>query len=315
MPVSPVPVALARCPDYAPAPLAETVDRALAAIDFSPTPGTRVLVKPNLVSARKEALACTEPAVVRAACQWLLDRGCRVTVGDSPAFGSAEGVAAKVGITEALADLGVPVISLGAPEPLALTLGGSIGLSTTAREADCILNLPRLKAHCQMTVTAAVKNLFGCVTGMRKAFAHTRFGERENRFESMILDVAANLPPVTTLLDGIRAMHGTGPTGGEPYELGLVAASNCPVSLDTAVCSILHLSPGDVALWREAQARNIPGARLEELDFMLENPDAFDASGFELPGTLTPVTFHPVRLAKGAVKRALTRLGERPKGN
>ncbi|MBU1001256.1 MAG: DUF362 domain-containing protein [Proteobacteria bacterium] len=311
MPSRPIPVALTRCPNYDTDLLAPAVERVLAAIGFAPTPGTRVLLKPNLVSARKEALACSEPAMVRAICIWLMDHDCQVTVGDSPAFGSAQGVADKVGITDALKGLDVPLVTLDRPQPLTLSFGGSIGLSATACEADLILNQPRLKAHCQMTVTAGVKNLFGCVTGMRKAFAHTRFGEQDNRFEAMILDVTAALPPVLTLLDAVRCMHVTGPTGGEPFELGLVAAANCPVSLDTAAYSILHLSPGEIALWREAQARGIPGAQPEELAYPLERPEAFDARGFQIPGRLTPVSFHPLRLAKGAFKRTLIRLRER----
>ncbi|BBD08387.1 DUF362 domain-containing protein [Desulfovibrio ferrophilus] len=306
------PVALTHCPSYDTVVLTQSVASVFSAIDFAPASGTRVLIKPNLVSASKGPLGCSEPAMVRAACLWLKDHGCRVTVGDSPAFGSAKGVADKVGITAALKGLDVPIISLGKPRPLDLSFGGCIGLSAMACEADIILNLPRLKAHCQMTITASVKNLFGCVTGMRKAIAHTRFGEQDNRFEAMILDVAAALPPVVTLLDGVNCMHVTGPTGGETFELGLIGASNCPVSLDTALYSILHLSPGAIALWREAQARNTPGAQLHELSFPLEQPEAFDATGFEIPGQLTPVSFHPVRLAKGALKRVLTRLKETP---
>lgn len=311
MPTAPIPVALTRCPSYDAHPLREAVERVFSAIGFAPSAGTRVLVKPNLVSARKEALACSEPAMVRAVCLWLMDHGCRVTVGDSPAFGSARGVADKVGLSDALKGLDVPIITLDRPRALPLSLGGSIGLSATACEADLILNQPRLKAHCQMAVTAGVKNLFGCVTGMRKAIAHTRFGEQDNRFEAMILDVAGALPPVVTLLDALRCMHVTGPTGGEPFELGLVAAANCPVSLDTAAYSILHLSPGEIALWREAQARAILGARPEELNYPLERPEAFDATEFKIPGRLTPVSFHPLRLAKGAFKRTLIRLRER----
>lgn len=308
MPELPIPVALARQGDYAPESLMQTVDRVFAAIGYAPSRRERVLVKPNLVSARGSALACSEPAVVGAVCAWLLDHGCSVTAGDSPAFGSAEGVARKVGLMAALEPLGVPMVSLDRPAALKLTLGGGIGLSARAMEADHIVNVPRLKAHCQMRVTAAVKNLFGCVTGMRKAVAHTRFGEQANRFESMILDVASALPPVTTLLDAVICMHRDGPTGGDPFPLGMVAASRTPAALDTAIYTLLGLAPAEVALWREAQSRALPGARPEDIAYPLERPEAFDAAAFIIPATLKPVTFHPLRLAKGALVRLKERL-------
>ena len=55
--------------------------------------GFRVLVKPNLVAPRRATLSCTHPAVVRVVCEWLLERGAEVTVGDSPAFGTTQAVA------------------------------------------------------------------------------------------------------------------------------------------------------------------------------------------------------------------------------
>ena len=51
-------------------------------------------------------------------------------------------------------------------------------------------------------------------------------------------------------------MHRHGPTNGEPYPLGLLAAAANPVALDTAVFTLLGLSPGQVPLWREARAMN-----------------------------------------------------------
>ncbi|WP_461210339.1 DUF362 domain-containing protein [Desulfocurvus sp. DL9XJH121] len=303
----PIPVALTRQPDYEPAALLEAVDRAFSAIGFAPSRGERVLVKPNLVAARGPALACTEPAMARAACSWLLDHGCEVAAGDSPAFGSARGVAAKVGLLDVLDELGVPLMTLDTPQALPLTQGGGVGLSSLALACDRILNLPRLKAHGQMRVSAGVKNLFGCVTGMRKALAHSRFGDQGTRFESLILDVAMALPPVTTLLDAVRCMHRDGPIGGAPLDLGFLAASPDPVALDTAVYGLLSLAPGDVALWREARDRDLPGAFAENLAFPLDAPDGLDASAFQVPQALRPVTFHPLRLARGAVLRLFSR--------
>lgn len=288
-----------------PEPPDAAVRRLLQALDFRPSPGEVILVKPNLVSASGAQLSCTSPAVVRAVCAGLLDLGARVRVADSPAFGNAPGVAKAAGLDRALAPLGLRVESLDRPRPLKLSFGYSIGLSAEAAEADRIVSLPRLKAHGQLRITAAVKNLFGCVCGFRKALAHTLVGDTANHFVSLLVEVLQALPPVITILDGITAMHVDGPTRGQPYPLHLLAACADPVALDTALYGLLGLRPEHVPLWAECRRRNLPGADPAGLTFPLESPAAFDVSGFQVPGALEPIVFRPMRFLRGRLKSLL----------
>lgn len=312
----PVTVALAHCADYTPELVQRQVDACLQAAGLRFGRGERVLLKPNLLKAAD--LACTHPQVVRAACVHVLEHGARPFVADSPAFGSGRRVARAIGLSQALQDLDVPVRNMTRPVRCKLPMGRSVGLSRDALEADAILNLPKLKAHCQMRITGAVKNLFGCVPGTRKAVLHTLHGDMQGapgaagfqapRFESLIIELAGLLPPTSSLLDGVTAMHVQGPSGGRPYPLKLLAASREAVALDTAVYTVLGATPEDVPLWREARRRNLAGAHVEELEFPLKRPEAFDAAGFELPAPLDPQTFHPLRLGVSAVKRAWARI-------
>lgn len=267
--------------------------------------GDRVLVKPNLVAPRNTALSCSHPAVVRAVCRFALSRGAVVTVADSPAFGTGRIMAKLAGYYDALADLPITVASLDAPRCLRLAHGGSIGVSRLALEADHILNVARLKCHDQMGMTLAVKNFFGCVCGFRKSLAHQRLGKDRGSFARMILDLQALLPPSTSLLDGITAMHKAGPVGGEPFPLGLLGAAANPVALDTAVYTLLGLSPEAIPLWREAISLGLDGARPEDIDYPLERPEAFDATGFRTPGQLAPLAFEPKRFVKGRLRSLL----------
>lgn len=274
--------------------------------------GDRVLVKPNLL--RADVLACTNALVVAESCRWLRDKGCIVTVGDSPGFGTAKGVARFIGLEDALAKAGcgeVPIISLDSPVKRPLSLGGWIGLSRHALETDCILNIPRLKAHTQMRVTGAVKNLFGCISGIRKAFAHTHYGDKERNgvwmFPSMVADILTHLPPVWSLMDAVVSMHVRGPSGGREFHSGLLAASANPVALDTVVYSLLGVSPEEVPLWFELQRRESVGAFLEEIVPYGEPVGTFDLSGFMLPMNLAPQTFNPARLMVSTVKRLWAR--------
>ncbi len=294
---------------YDPAGLDQDISGLLEAAEFSCSRGDRVLVKPNLLKAGQQGLICTHPQVVRAACARLLDMSAKVTVGDSPAFGSARSVARNIGLEDALRPLGVPIVTLNRPRRLQLPFGYFLGVSALALEQDRIVNLPKLKAHCQMRLTLAVKNLFGCVCGVRKAVAHTRHGDQEKRFEALFLELMEALPPSFHILDGIAAMHVKGPGGGERYDLGLLGASQSAVALDTAVYAALRLQPDFVPLWAEAQRRGLDGSRLQNLTYPLELPNAFPVEGFRLPDPLDAQTFHPVQLAWSAVKRMAARLG------
>ncbi|WFS61516.1 DUF362 domain-containing protein [Pseudodesulfovibrio thermohalotolerans] len=300
-------VAILRVPEHRPELLEPAVAELLESIGFALAPGDRVLVKPNLVNGSNAVHCTTHPLAVRAACAWLLDHNAKVTVADSPAFGSAASVARASGLEKALAELGLEVRSLARPAPLPLTLGGSIGLSRDAMEADRILNLPKLKVHCQMTLSGAVKNMFGCVVGFRKALAHNRLGHSHAIFRSMLMDVYRALPQTTHLMDGIRPMHRDGPIKGEPFPLGLMAASRNGVALDTMAAALLGLTPEQVPLWEEARMRGMEGAAPSRLMFPLDTPDNFDAADFVLSEE-RELSFAPMRLLRGRIRSFLRHL-------
>ncbi len=270
--------------------------------------GLRVLVKPNLL--RAVPLACTSPAVTAAACRWLLDVGARPVVADSPGFGSAGGVAAAVGLTAALAPLGIRVEPMRAGRGIRLATGDAIRLSATALEADAILSAARVKAHSQMLLTLSVKNLYGCVPGLGKAFHHTVQGADPDRFAAMQAAVIQALPPVAGLVDGVTAMHVTGPSGGRPYPLGLLAASASPVALDESLCRVLGREPDGVPLQRALIRAGHPhcGASGAVTVYPRLSPADFDAAGFILPERLMHTSFRPGRLLRSCARRVWDRL-------
>jgi len=308
-PVPHFPVALLRQTAYRRSALLSAVERLFTACGIDFARGERVLVKPNLVSRSNAALSCTHPEVVRAVCAHLLDCGARPTVADSPAFGSAGRVAAACGLTEALNDLGLRVATLDRPIPLRLSDGGTIGLSRRALDAERIVSVARLKAHGQFRVTASTKNLFGAVCGCRKALAHVRLGDSPGRMERLVLDVRAALPPAIGLVDGVVVLHRGGPVHGQAFPLGLLGCSPDTLALDAALYGILGLGPADVPLWAEALAQGLPGADPLAARFVLEQPGAFDATGFEVNAQLDPMRFEPLRFVRGRIKSLLHRLG------
>lgn len=304
----PIDVFLTPAPAYDWPELASTVGSLLERCGCRPRLGARVLVKPNLVAPYNAGLSCTHPAVLRAVCAYLADCGATVSVGDSPAFGTAKTVAARGGHATALEGLAARLINFSSPRQIPLTLGGSIGVARQALDADLLVNLPRFKVHDQMLLTLAVKNTFGCVVGFRKAWAHQVHGEKGNRFESMLMDVHLAMPPMVSLMDAVTAMHRCGPAKGEAYPLRLLGASASAVAMDTALYSLLGLTSDQTPLGREALARQLPGALAMDITFPMHSPKDFPTLGFELPRALTDVAFKPSRFLTGRMKSLYVRL-------
>jgi len=237
-------------------------------------------------------------------CRALVEAGAKVSVGDSPAFGSTMQVARASRAQEALRGLPVRIAKFTAGPTERLPCGVKVRLAKEAKEADVIVNVPRFKVHNQLLLTLAVKNLFGCVVGLQKPLLHAKIGHEGDLFPQMLLEVARSLPVRMNVLDAVVAMEERGPTGGRPRFLGLLLGAEDPVALDTAVYAALGLRPEEVPLWRVAQRAGLFGAfpqnvRVEGLP---------DLRGFALPETLTPITFNPLRLLKGLLKRLRDRL-------
>lgn len=299
-------VMLARLESYDKNRLKECIDRGAALLGLQRRfNGKKVLLKPNLISARAPALACTDGRFISAAAEWYLDCGARVVLGDSPAFGSADAALKRHGIDTALAHLDITTLPFRTVRRTTLSHGVSIGVAEEALDCDFFVNLPKIKAHNQMYLTAGVKNLFGIVIGMRKAVAHMKNGSSHLRFADLMLDLVELLPDTVTIADGIVAMHREGPVNGEPVQLGCLAMSVDPVAVDTALLALLELEAECSPIWRAARERSLKGSYLENIGFAGAFPADFQPSGFIAPQTLSPVPFNPFRFFSSLAKRLM----------
>ncbi|MDO8945423.1 MAG: DUF362 domain-containing protein, partial [Desulfobacterales bacterium] len=168
-------VALIHCPNYEPNRVAQAIERQvglLGGIEAFVKRGDSVLIKPNFIAPKSHhhSAAQTHPAVILEVARLLKDCGARPFVADSPAWADTAACIRALELTEPLRKLGVPIRQLDDPRKCRLPRGGPrVGLSSLALDADAIVNLPKFKAHQQLTATFAVKNLFGCVSGKHKA--------------------------------------------------------------------------------------------------------------------------------------------------
>jgi uncharacterized protein (DUF362 family)/ferredoxin len=242
--------------------------------------GTRVLIKPNLLAASNpEQAITTHPLVVKAACEYAIEQGAEVTVGDSPPMGAFDKIVNATGLKKILHDLPVTLKEL--QSPVTVSTGESfreVEISEDALGAEAIINLPKLKTHSQMNLTLAVKNFFGCVVGVSKGEWHLKVGDDRERFAELIASIYKTMPPSLSLIDGVLAMEGDGPgTGGTPRELGVLLGSRNAPALDAAVCRMLGYDPFALLTTKAAWAMGITS----EYEVIGELPQV---DGFVIPG-------------------------------
>ncbi len=290
-------VALARCDNYERSAVESVVRKSLSelgGIARYVRPGQRVLVKPNLLAAEPpERGVVTHPEVVRAVLKELLAIGAKPLVGDSPGLGSLARVAQKTGITQVCQELGVPLgvfdreIEVKAPHGRILR---SFPLVEEVTQVDAVINLPRVKTHGLTRLTGAVKNLFGCVAGLRKGEMHFRLQHAEV-FHEMLIDLALTIKPVLNIVDGIMAMEGGGPRNGSLRFMGLIIAGTDPFAVDATIARLVGLEPAAVPLLALAAKRGLPGLKETEVEVLGEALEAFIISDFKVPPAATRIGF------------------------
>ncbi|MDW7711594.1 MAG: DUF362 domain-containing protein [Deferrisomatales bacterium] len=256
--------------------------------------GEPLLVKPNLLAAHPaDRGVTTHPALVDAALAVAADVGARAVVADSPGLGSAERVARACGVARVCRRHGVPLVDLGAGPGTSVSGATYRGLvlAREAVEARWLWNLPKWKTHTMMGLTLGVKNLFGCVPGKRKVAAHFRAGKDPALFARHLLDVEAVLRPCLTVLDGVVAMDGPGPSRGRPVGRGLLLASADAPALDAEATRLSGFAAEDVPTVAESlrSGRVVP-ARVQVLGDPAEplrfEPAAGSPCDWPLPGFL-----------------------------
>lgn len=227
--------------------------------------GSHVVLKPNLLlAAGPERGIVTHPMIVRAVAEYFLDKGARVQVSDSPAVANFSKILRVAGYNGALDGLDVAVkpfedsVDVDIGEPF-----GRIAIARDAMEADLLVNLAKLKTHAQMYLTLGVKNIFGCVVGLRKPEWHMRTGVDRRMFARLLVQIYEAVAPAFTIVDGVLALQGQGPgKSGVPRELGLMVGGENAHAVDRTLCILLGLAPEDLLTCDQASALGVFDGRI-----------------------------------------------------
>jgi uncharacterized protein (DUF362 family) len=302
-------VTLTRCSDYSRPAIAEAIERhfnLLGGLKKFVRPGDSVLLKPNFIAPRARRHATqTDPAVILETARLLKDFGARPFVADSPAWGNTFTCVKALKLDEPLKQLSVPVRQLDKPKKCRVGAKNiRVGISSVALDADVIINLPKFKSHQQLVATFAVKNMFGCVSGKRKALWHFTKGHNQHEFCELLIDIYRYLNPALTIIDAVTAMDGRGPIRGRARPLGWLIGGTDPVACETICAKLVNIEPEDIPIIKTAK----------QTGFGCSNPAKITIAGDDFPQSictdfkmaeLIPIRFSLLHVCKSICKQIL----------
>ncbi len=290
-------VSIVKCEDYTPSNVLKAVREAvslLGGMERFVRPGQKVLLKPNLLSARPpESAVCTHPAVVEAVIGLATAAGGICMIGDSPSVGgntpeAFENLLQVTGMMDVVkrTDAGIAWFNKSGTErkiPNAKVFR-RIPIADVIAEADVLINIPKFKTHELTRFTGAVKNLFGCVPGRRKVEFHLQAGANPEIFAQILVDILWEVRPTLNIMDGIVGMDGQGPAAGRRRTFGLIIAGADPVAVDAVACIIANIDPMQVPMLRLADEQGVGIADRNKIEILGVKPEDVRIPGFLMPG-------------------------------
>jgi uncharacterized protein (DUF362 family)/Pyruvate/2-oxoacid:ferredoxin oxidoreductase delta subunit len=279
----------------------------LGGIEAFVKPGERVLIKPNMLSAKPAAAAVTtHPELLRAVIAQVQKAGGVALVGDSPGFGTVRSVARRSGMLRVIEERGAELVEFAEVRPV--DSAGTFRRFEVAApylDADRVINLAKLKTHEMMTLTCGVKNLFGVLVGAAKPAWHLQAGADRQLFARVLLEIYQIRPPDLTVVDAITAMEGAGPGSGDPRHVGLLLAGVNPIAVDVIAAEIAGIPKKLLFVEREAERLGLPGADRKSIEVSGASLESLQIAPFRLP-PLGDVQFGLPRFIRNGLRNHLT---------
>ena len=274
-------VSIVRCRSYDPCLILEATRKAIDLIGGIANyikPEKRVLIKPNLLMAKEPEFGITtHPEVVRAIA--------KIFIGDAPnvwggQIENIDEVYERSGVKRIAEEEGIEIVKFDKRR-----WRGELALTTWLDDCDYHISIPKFKTHALTILTGAIKNLFGLVPGNYKLELHRRNFQKED-FANMLVDIYEEAKPALTVVDGIVAMEGEGPSGGKLRDIGLLFASSDCVALDSVLATIMGLKPYDILTNKEAAQRRLGTTDINSIQILGEKLEDVIGEPIQLPPAL-----------------------------
>ncbi len=256
-------VAVVRCNSYDKKKVEKAVRTALKLIKFDPINRTKVLLKPNLVAVsldkKKQIAISTHLSIIEAVCKFLKENECKIYIGES-SFMDTDSVMKQLGYDKIAKKYKAKLVVFEQEKLVKIKnpknkIIKEFPVAKIVKEADYIIDIPKMKTHSLADVTLGIKNLYGLIPGGLKQRLHNK--AKGDSFSEILVDIYQNLPPQLTIMDGIIGMDGHGPTSGNPKKAGLILASKNTVALDICASTIMDFKPKTIPAIKFAVKRKL----------------------------------------------------------
>lgn len=253
--------------------------------------GAKVLLKVNLIGPKtSDSGAITHCEFTRVITKILKQKGCTVWIGDSSG-GAIAGMAPTAqsfgisGIDKVAKEEGAIIKNFdkeGAHKCDNDLVYGEMYISKVMFDADVVINLPKLKTHSAAMYTGAIKNLFGCIPGLKKAYYH-KIAPNPLDFGDVIVDINNACNVNLHIMDGIEAMQGEGPTAGTVYNAKKIIISEDPLALDMVASSMIGMDFDAIPILKKAKDRSLGESDLNKISLLGDYNSIPNLSNFVFP--------------------------------
>lgn len=302
-------VTLTKCSDYSQPKISEAIKKhfsLLGGLDKFVRPGDTVLLKPNFIAPKSRHHATqTDPAIIIETAKLLKDFGARPFIGDSPAWSNTHACIKALKLEEPLRKLSVPVKQLDKPRKCRIGAENTtIWISSIALDADVIINLPKFKSHQQLVATFAVKNMFGCISGKRKALWHFQKGKRADDFCRLLIEIYQFMNPALTIIDAVIAMDGPGPINGRARPFGWLIGGTDPIACETICAGLIGMEPLNLPIVKTAKKIGFGCSNTVDISISGDDFPEELCTDFQLP-EMIPIRFSLPHVCKSICKQGL----------
>ncbi len=288
-------VVILECKNYELETVIERINAAVEILggwDKFVKPQDKVLLKVNLIGPKSsESAAVTHAEFVRALVRILKGRNCTVWIGDSSG-GAIAGIAPTAqsfrvaGYERVAEEEGAEIknfdregVTCVQPES---RCEETMHIAKPMFDADVVINLPKLKTHSAQIFSGAVKNVFGCIPGLKKAKYH-KMAPDPSDFGQIICDIHKATKIKLHIMDGILAMQGEGPTAGSVYQADKILISEDPLALDTVAAKMMGMDVDDIPILETARKRNLGEGCLKNITLEGDYKQVPRLDRFKLP--------------------------------
>jgi uncharacterized protein (DUF362 family) len=270
-------------------------------------PKEPVVLKPNLLVAKRAPLIVTAPEVCAAVADFLKDTKqiSRMILAEGTTIGSPPDscTAMKNNGYEPFQDRWTPLNLSSEPPSKWFPIYSAgypgnweLGIAQTISQCPFLISIPKFKTHDVLGLTLSLKNLMGTLVAVRNADTHQiiarettnttaymhGFGlkkpdalsDAQNTGPSKVslavnlIRLAQAIQPQLAVIDGISAMEGDGPTRGTKKALKLIIASTDFIAADTVATYIAGMDPPHIQYIHQAGLTGLGEYRLDHISII-----------------------------------------------